>query len=146
MTLWYAHQRCTALLMIGSGDTLRPYDARGWTTFEASVARFLKLSLPFMWPAVIVSGEDEALMHADACPRSQQPPIPPEDFAELMATKHFTNGKEDQDLVSGMYADDMHAASSRTTTAILLMRTWRRSRARSPIVVACAGSRSRATS
>ena len=43
-----------------------------------------------MWPAVIVSGEDEALMHADACPRSQQPPIPPEDFAELMAVKTLT--------------------------------------------------------
>ena len=77
MTLWYAHQKCTSFLMVNSGDELRPYDARGWTTFEASVSRFLKLSLPFLWPAIVVSGEDEteAARHG-TCVRSQEPPIP----------------------------------------------------------------------
>ena len=131
MTIWYGHQRCTSLLLTGSGDrteTKKSYNERGWPTFEAHVSRFLKLSYPFLWPGVIVIPSGVGNRAATGSTRSEcslalQPPVLPDDFKTELGPKIFTNGK-DRKGVADMYEQDMRAAFGSVTELSYEDRGW----------------------
>jgi len=88
-----------------SAPPTRPsYEHSGWTTYEGTVARILKVNYNFVWPAVIDLQPDEGT--------ASTPPKPPLSIAEFnkkVKTLHFTNGA-DSDVVRGIYERTMRRA------------------------------------
>lgn len=120
MQLWYAHQLTTVFLMTdpppralvtpeqatvdtAHGTASLAYDGRGWPTFEQRCAMLGKRTSEHAWPLLVDVGRQESgRADAQTTAAARYPPLPPEQFKELIATKMFTNGA-DAELVAGLY-------------------------------------------
>lgn len=111
MQLWYAHQLTTVFMMTDpatdpASDTLvdsLSYGARGWPTFESRCAMLGKRTSQHAWPLLVdvaALGCDAGRTEAGLAPR--YPPLRPDEFHALLATKRFTNGA-DAELVANLY-------------------------------------------
>ena len=103
----YAHSRVTVLLLTNMPEGLpshidvsRTYFRRGWTTYEYCSAQLAKNEVQYaQWSLVMdlnnVKGEVKRIL-----------PTTPERFAELIATKDFTNDA-DCGAVGALYSTTM---------------------------------------
>ena len=111
LTLIYGHQHTTVwCLTRAPPGTARGYRDRGWCTFEPTVASALKVSLYLLdmgllevAPSAVTDFQAEVMNVCDK--GSRRPPLTREAFAEVLATKHFTNGSSDHELVVRLYGD-----------------------------------------
>ncbi|KAL1524608.1 hypothetical protein AB1Y20_019497 [Prymnesium parvum] len=109
MTIWYAHQRCTTILLPHSGAEASKWESKdsGWGTFETSASRLFKVSVPFLWPGLVTEDEDEA---TSKCTQGYFPALAPQSFREVAKTKHFSEGARDLEAVCALYERDARAA------------------------------------
>ena len=111
LTLIYGQQHTKVwCLTRAPPGTARGYRDRGWCTFEPTVASALKLSTNLLdmgllkvAPSAVTDFEAEVMYVCNR--KSRRPPLTREAFAEVLATKHFTNGSSDHELVVRLYGD-----------------------------------------
>ena len=111
LTLIYGHQFTIVwCLTRAPAGTARGYRDRGWCTFEPTVASALKMDVDLLdigllevAPSAVTDFDAEVMYVCDQA--SRRPPLTREAFAEVLATKHFTNGSSDHELVVRLYGD-----------------------------------------
>ena len=105
MGSWYAHSLATTFVMdVPSDSAVLPYAQRGWPTFERAVSALAKPSAGDTYTRII---EDSRGRNGRAY---RTPPMHPKAFACVLASKVFTNGKSDCELVASLYADTLMGA------------------------------------
>jgi len=82
-----------------------PYNDRGWCFTESSWATMVKsgggvIDLSLFDPLVHTGW---VRLQTDCARAARKPPLLPSEFERLVATKRFTNGREDQPLVTRLY-------------------------------------------
>jgi len=87
------------------GHPVTPYDERGWCVTESAWATMIKSGGQVIDLALFRPDEhDDWLQLQNACGRAmRRPPLLPAAFEALIATKHFTNGRDDRPLVTRLY-------------------------------------------
>lgn len=118
---WYAHECINTWCLTQVPDGMRSFDDRGRTTWEvivgsmltgcstkyAHVLTELKARKAFVLDVNQISpGECEHLRYGELverCKIIRRPPLMPDAFAELIAGKFFTCGKNDRPLIKRMY-------------------------------------------
>ena len=90
------------------------YFGRGWCTFELTIASVLKVSFNLLdmgklqvAPSAVTDWIGQV---QQVCKAGRRAPLTPGAFGAVLATKHFTNGKTDHELVVGLYADFVREA------------------------------------
>ena len=90
------------------------YFGRGWCTFELTIASVLKLGNDLLdmgklkvAPSAVTDWDGQV---DNVCGAGRRAPLTPSAFGAVLATKHFTNGKTDHELVVGLYADFVREA------------------------------------
>ena len=122
LTLIYGHQFTIVwCLTRAPAGTARGYRDRGWCTFEPTVASALKMGVYLLdmgllevAPSAVTDFEAEVVSVCDKA--SRRPPLTREAFAEVLATKHFTNGSSDHELVVRLYGDFVREALGSATS------------------------------
>ena len=105
MQAWYAHAKTTTFLMTAAtpgSEGTPPYAERGWPTFESQVSMIAKSNQASYWPMVVDVGSESGSCHRPA------PPMKAE-FAQLLSTKTFSNGKSDCEMVTELYWQTVEA-------------------------------------
>lgn len=101
----YAHALTTVFLLSKSAPPTRPsYEASGWTSYEATVARILKSRKTYVWPPVI-----DLHQEGEESSEAVKPPLSIAAFDEKVQTLSFTNGA-DRGVVRGIYERTIRAA------------------------------------
>jgi hypothetical protein len=114
MSLWFAHQLTTVLLLTSSAER---YYVSGWTTYESAIARVVKRRRPDLWDAVYDVG----------CPgdaRHLLPPMSEEQFRTSVLQLAFTEGS-DRALVFQLYVRTLQQALSGASAFSYDRRSWR---------------------
>ena len=106
MDLWFAHQRTVVYMLTElPPGSLRShgYSASGWTTFERCSAELTKPSMAVrwhsdgsgtpLWPMCVDLGRRTGKEH------TRNLPMAPCDFANIVATKVFTNAADSSDVL-----------------------------------------------
>jgi len=83
------------------------YDMRGWCTAEAAwsmMTKYYDFSLDL---GLLEGGETRKEEIVRKCTKGggRKPPLLPDEFEQVIATKSFTNGKDDRPLVARLYRD-----------------------------------------
>jgi hypothetical protein len=108
MDLWYSHQMTSVLFVTtlpAAYASVKPYDARGWPSFERSSSQLIKRTKSFGasgWTMCVDTAKVVDGSSGDAG-ASRQVPFSPVHFAELLESKTFTNGA-DREIVATLYA------------------------------------------
>ena len=144
INLIYGHQQVTVwcLTRVPAGVE-RDYHVRGWCTFERAIASALKTEYDLLDIGMLERAPDavtnfESQVEA-VCKSGRRPPLPPAEFQQLLLSKHFTNGKQDHDLVSRLYADFVAEALGAAVRLTFPALEWGDTEAHqiSQILVAC---------
>eukprot|EP00929_Paragymnodinium_shiwhaense_P005576 TRINITY_DN10774_c0_g1_i1.p1 TRINITY_DN10774_c0_g1~~TRINITY_DN10774_c0_g1_i1.p1 ORF type:complete len:1184 (-),score=310.95 TRINITY_DN10774_c0_g1_i1:87-3638(-) len=125
VNLWYGHQGTTKWLLtsLPPGSEARPYNDRGWPTFERAVA---ELTTPY---AMVLDLARLSKRHATytrawrSCKAGRRPPVVPDDFAKMLETKVFTNG-HDKSIVTRKHRDTFNAVTSGVEEIVFRQLEW----------------------
>lgn len=104
MHIWYVHAETMVWLLTGSGDAVRIYENRGWTTFESGVASMMTESCKFIDLGKLTTDMQGWLSISNRCLAARQPPFAPDVFPRILKDKQFTD-VSDIDKVAKMYED-----------------------------------------
>ena len=103
VTLWYGHSESLVFAMTSNPVGVIPYRERGWPTFEWSIASLLHSSGMMFDLGKFSDLCDSWLSTANICVATRTPPTAPDEFAKILSSKKFTNGRTDCDFVTEKY-------------------------------------------
>jgi len=117
MGVWYGHRLTTTFISaeLPDGWPRRPEDApffplgwlkgKGWPTFERAVSNMVKRASDNTFRRIV-----DPLAHTVGFYQYREAPAHPRTFAARLGRVIFTNGKQDCELVAGLYADTLAGA------------------------------------